>query len=166
MKTAQIVSASAILMSMVLVPSLAFATDMNPNTSPVHVPGTVDSIKPAQVIDTPTPAPTPKPAMDIACVQKAVDAREGALGDAFTAFSGAESHALAGRKSALNTAWGLTDAKARRTAREGAWAEFRAGNKAAYTALRTSRRAAWSTFKTAAPVVETAQSEGAGSLGL
>ena len=108
---------------------------------------------------------------NIPCVQSAVDVREGAIGDAFSAFSSAESAALSARKSALHDAWGLTDATARRTARNKAWSDFHAANKAAYTALRTAKKAAWSAFEAAskackAPVVESAKDEGTGSLGL
>ena len=55
--------------------------------------------------------------VDYACVQTAVDVREDAIATAFTTFTSAESAALSARKSALHDAWGMTDAKARRTAR-------------------------------------------------
>ncbi len=119
-----------------------------------------------------TAAGTPKhTSMDLPCVQTAIDTREGAIGDAFTAFASAEAAALSARKGALHDAWGLTTSGARRTAREKAWSDYKTANKAAYSALRTAKKAAWSTFATAsatckAPVVESASLEGAGSLGL
>ena len=109
--------------------------------------------------------------MDFACVQTAVDAREGDIGSAFTAFSSAESAALSARKTALHDAWGQTTSAARKSARTKAWSDYKTANKAAYSALRTAKKAAWSTFATASasckvPVVEGAAMEGEGSLGL
>ncbi len=112
-----------------------------------------------------------KATVDLACVQTAVDTREDAIGSAFTTFSTAESAALAARKSALHDAWGITSSKDRRVAREKAWTDFRTANRAAFSALRTARKSAWAAFATASkachtPVVESASSEGTGSLGL
>ena len=108
---------------------------------------------------------------NIPCVQSAVDVREGAIGDAFSAFSSAESAALSARKSALHDAWGLTNSAARRAARNKSWSDFHTANSAAYSTLRSARKIAWSTFATSsasckAPVVESITQEGAGSLGL
>lgn len=118
-----------------------------------------------------TPSGTKHATMDFACVQTAVDAREGAIGATFTAFSSAESTALSARKTALHDAWGQTTSAARKTARTKAWSDYKTANKAAYSALRTAKKAAWSTFATASasckvPVVEGAATEGEGSLGL
>lgn len=109
--------------------------------------------------------------MNLPCVQTAVDARESAIGQAFSTFSTTESVALAARASALHDAWGQTDASARKSARDAAWSAFKTANKSAYAALRTAKQSAWSTFKTAskscnAPVVESPAVEGLGSLGL
>lgn len=105
------------------------------------------------------------------CVQAAVDVREASIGTAFTTFSTAVSAALSARKTALHNAWGLTDAKARRDARNKAWSDFRTANRAAYKALRDAKNATWKAFKEASrvcgtPVVESSDAEGFGSLGL
>ena len=118
-----------------------------------------------------SPVGTKHATMDLACVQTAVDAREGSIGDAFTAFSSAESAALSARKSSLHDAWGMTTSATRKSARTKAWSDYKTANKAAYTALRTAKKTAWSTFTTASasckvPVVESAATEGEGSLGL
>lgn len=109
--------------------------------------------------------------IDYACVQSAVDTREDAIATAFTTFSSAESASLTARKSALHDAWGQTDAKTRRAARSKAWSDFNVANKSAYSALRAGKKAAWATFESAsktchAPVVETANAEGVGSIGI
>ena len=122
-------------------------------------------------ISTSTATHPTRVAVDYTCVQTAVDTREATLGDAFNAFSSAESAALTARKSALHDAWGLSDATARRTARNKAWSDYRTANKAVFTALRTARKAAWSTLTTAEKAckmtnVETPAMEGKGSLGL
>lgn len=109
--------------------------------------------------------------VNTACVQAAVDTRETAIGAAFTTFSTAISSALSARKTALHDAWGMTDAKARREARNKAWNDFRTANRTAYKTLRDAKNAAWKAFKEASracgtPVVESASAEGFGSLGL
>ncbi len=111
------------------------------------------------------------PKMDLACVQNAVDVREGAIGDAFSSFTTSENTALSARKSALHDAWGMTDGKSRRAARDKAWSDYHIANKAAFAALRTAKKSAWSAFETASkackvPVVEASAMEGTGSLGL
>lgn len=109
--------------------------------------------------------------INLACVQTAVGAREQAISAAFATFSTAESAALSARAAALQTAWGITESKVRRSAIKAAWSTFKTANKNAFKALRTSRKSAWATFKTAskacrAPVEESAEAEGTGSLGL
>ena len=111
------------------------------------------------------------PASNISCVVAAVDAREQAIGAAFTTFSSAESSALSTRATALHAAWGLGDAKARKAGREAAWDAFKKANRAAYAALRSARKTTWDTFAKATRacksyVVESSSLEGAGSLGL
>lgn len=108
---------------------------------------------------------------NLVCIQTAVDVREAAIAEAFNVFSASISSALSARKSALHDAWGIANASARHTVRNKAWSDFRNANKAASSALRVSRREAWSAFGTASkacrtPVVESADQEGVGSLGL
>ena len=116
-----------------------------------------------------TPSTTTQ--LNLPCIQTAVDAREHAIGAAFATFSTAIGSALTTRATALHNAWGITDASARRSARLAAWSAFRTANRAAFATLRAARKSAWSAFTTASkachtPVVETASSEGTGSLGL
>ena len=108
---------------------------------------------------------------NVVCVQTAVDAREQAIGSAFTTFSTSESAALSARAAALHAAWGLGDQTSRRTARLAAWSAFKTANQSVFSALRSAKKGAWSTFTTATkschtPVVESAAGEGVGSLGL
>ena len=112
-----------------------------------------------------------KPPVDYSCIQKAVDTREDAVGTAFSAFATSESAALSARKTALHDAWGMGDAKARRTARNKAWGDFRTASKTAHSALKTAKESPWKDFEVASkacktPVVEKSGTEGVGSLGL
>jgi hypothetical protein len=115
--------------------------------------------------------PQPRKNADTACILAAVDARESALGAAFTAFASSQSAALAARKSALSAAWGTTDTTARRTVRDKAWSDYRTAEKTSRTTLRTAGKTAWTAFKTASKacgveVAETPSTEGTTSLGL
>ena len=89
-------------------------------------------------------------AINVACIQSAVDARETAIGTAFDTMQSVVKAALATRKSSLHDAWGLTDRTARRAAIKTAWAKWSTDNKAAQAALKASRKTAWSTFQSAA----------------
>lgn len=120
--------------------------------------------------ETGTPA-SGKSAINNACIQTAVDAREQAISGIWSTFSTSMSNALAARKAALHDAWGMTDTKARRAAREAAWQTYRSANQAAHTALRTSRSSTWATFSTASkacgvPVVEARGLDSTGGIGL
>jgi hypothetical protein len=90
------------------------------------------------------------------CVQTAVATREAAIGTAFTTFSTSMSSALSTRATALNTAWGMTDAKARRTARNEAWVNYKKASQAAKSTMKTSKKSAWTTFQTASKACKTA----------
>jgi len=119
----------------------------------------------------PTRVKKEKTTLNLSCVQGAVDAREGALGQAFTTFSQAMTSALSARKTALHDAWGLTDNVARRTARKTAWTTYQSAAKAARTAVRSSRETAWADFKTASkacgvPVVESPAPSNSDSISL
>jgi hypothetical protein len=103
----------------------------------------------AETTATVTAAPVRK-TVDLACMVAAVDAREVALQTAFTTFGTAQTAALTTRASALHTAWGMTDAKARRTALKTAWNTYRTSHRAAVSAHRTAHNSAWSAFRTAA----------------
>ena len=109
--------------------------------------------------------------VDIACVQTAVDMREGAIGTAYGTYTTAMSTALSTRKSALHDAWGMSDATARKAARKAAWTAFSTASHDATKALKSARSSAWSTFETAAKAcgaggVESRTQDGVGSIGL
>ncbi len=110
-------------------------------------------------------------AMDLPCVQKAVDVRESATQAAFAAFSSAQTKALTDRAAALHNSWGQENASARRSARTASWNVYKAANKDAMDTLHAAKRAAWTAFGSASlacgvEVVEKATPENAGSLGL
>lgn len=92
---------------------------------------------------------------NIACVQTAVKTREASIGGAFTTFSTSISSALTARASALETAWGTSDAKTRRTLRNEAWANYKKANQSAKSTFKTSKKAAWDAFKTASKACKT-----------
>lgn len=89
---------------------------------------------------------TPPVAINLSCIQKAVDSRETTLINAVTTRSNAVIAALNARKSALNSAWQITVAKDRKTAIKKAWSDYRATLKSANSALRTARLAAWKQY--------------------
>ena len=95
-------------------------------------------------------AKTPKAAVNLTCMQTAVGVREDALATAFKGFSDDVMAALAARKAALNTAWGMSDGMARKAAIKSAWTAWKTAKKAAHTELKTDRKKAWDTFKTTA----------------
>src|SRR3989338_5101108 len=88
--------------------------------------------------------------VNTACVSTAVGLREDALLGAWSKFDDAVTAVLIARKSALISAWTLTDAKARKKAVKDAWITARKDRRAAAKTYREERRAAWKTFKTAA----------------
>lgn len=86
---------------------------------------------------------------NVACVQTAVTTREATLLAAFNTYSSAQATALSARGTALTSAWGQTDAAARRAARNAAWDAYKQANKSAASALRSASKSAWDTFRTA-----------------
>lgn len=85
--------------------------------------------------------------VDIACVQPAIAKREAALLAAVDSYYVSMKAAMTTRASALNTAWGLTDASAREAAIRAAHSAFRTSAKTATMTLRAARKNAWKTFK-------------------
>jgi hypothetical protein len=84
---------------------------------------------------------------NVSCVQEAVADREMAVMTSYEKHFAAMKTALEERKTALNTAWGKTDAKERRAAIKMAWKEFRADKVATQKSLGKDRKAAWKTFR-------------------
>lgn len=89
-------------------------------------------------------------AVDISCVSTAVGVREDALLSAWNKFDDAVTAVLTARKSALISAWALTDRSARRSAVKEAWSTARKDRKSATATYKSERKTAWSTFKTSA----------------
>ncbi|MBI5156205.1 hypothetical protein HZA45_02935 [Candidatus Peregrinibacteria bacterium] len=100
-----------------------------------------------------------KKTVDIVCVQTAVDKREQAIAGAWTAFNAGMTTAYATRASALHTAWGMTDAAARRAAVKAAWDAFRTSSKSAMKTHREAKKNAWKTFRTEAKACRGAAAE-------
>lgn len=95
-----------------------------------------------------TPTASPKPTVDVSCVKRAVDSRESKLGTAFSAFSSSITSAYSTRRSALSTAYDVTDKKARREAIRKAFSVFKDSAKKARNDFRSTRESAWKTFET------------------
>ncbi len=91
---------------------------------------------------------TTTPAENLACLQATVATREASIDTAYDTMSTAIKSALATRKSELNTAWGLTVNKDRKTAIKAAWSKFNKTNRDARSAYKTTVRAAWKKFTT------------------
>jgi len=108
------------------------------------------SVLPASAREAASGLASGKRTVDIACVQKAIDAREDALMNAWTAHNTAVSSAYAARKTALHAAWGMTDPGARKAAIKAAWEAFRTSMKTAKETWKKSRKAAWETFRASA----------------
>ncbi len=96
----------------------------------------------------PRPSRSPRPTPNLTCVQSAVNKREGAVGSAFDAFNLSVKSALSSRRTALNSAWSLTNAKDRRVALKTAWQNWKTSWRSAAKALRDARNAAWTQYKT------------------
>jgi len=88
--------------------------------------------------------------VDVACVATAVGKREDALLKSWQTFDDAVEATFAARKSALVSAWSLSDAKERKTAVKKALSEAKSARKAAASTLKTSKKSTWSTFKSEA----------------
>lgn len=101
----------------------------------------------AQNLTTTPPIKTEK-TFDVACVQAAVDKRETSLIAVADTANASIKAALETRKTELKSAWAVTVAKDRQTARKGAWDKYSAAAKATKQALLTSRKSAGTTFKT------------------
>jgi hypothetical protein len=115
-----------------------------------------------------------KKTVNLTCMQTAVGVREDALADAFEGFNEDVMAALTARKTALNTAWGMTDKVERAKAIKAGWTAWKTAKKAAHTDLKTDRKKAWDTFKTTAktsckevtPKEEGLEKDAAGSIAL
>ena len=97
-------------------------------------------------------APVAKPAragLNGACVATAVGVRDDAIIAAHNARNTALTTALGVRKTEVQAAWNMTDAKARRNAREAAWKKFRGVAETTRRQFRVSTDSAYLTFNSA-----------------
>ena len=88
-----------------------------------------------------------KQTVDPTCVRPLVTAREDAIIAAEGALHTALSAALQTRKAALDAAWMLSDAAARKQAVKDAWKAFNTAKKSAHQAYRKAVKDAWQAFK-------------------
>jgi hypothetical protein len=86
-------------------------------------------------------------ASELACVRTAVEKRENGIIAAHTAFGSAVGSALQTRKSALVSAWGIEDRKARNTARYEAWRAFKDAVSLARKTHRTAVGGVWDAYR-------------------
>lgn len=94
-----------------------------------------------------SPSPRPKPTpINTACMQAAVDKRDGAVIAGLDAYYPSVKSALEARRSALKAAWGLSERKARREAIRVAWDAFKGTWRTASKNLRNAKNAAWKQF--------------------
>ncbi len=85
--------------------------------------------------------------VDVACVQAAIDKRDGAIISAVNSFSGAAVAAIQARTAALKSAWAISDAKARRKALSEAWKTYKETIRKARMDMKKAIRSAWSQFR-------------------
>jgi len=97
---------------------------------------------------TTVPAVVNAPKLDVSCMATAVGVRETAVQSAFAAFSQAQTAALTSRQTALQSAWSMTDFKARKTAILAAWKTYRNAHRVAIKNHNKASSAAWKQFKT------------------
>ncbi len=87
-----------------------------------------------------------KKALNLTCMQTAIDTREAALISAFGDFKTSMDEALSDRKTALHDAWGISVRADRNKAIKTAWSDWRSDKKEAYAELKSDRKTAWATF--------------------
>jgi len=97
---------------------------------------------------TTTPATPVKKTINVACIQTAIETRDSAIINAVSAHASAQTSALSTRKTALKTAWAITDQKARREALRNAWKAFTTASQSARKTFRDAQHAAWKKFNT------------------
>ena len=83
------------------------------------------------------------------CLQSAVKTREDGIQAAFSAYNTAMLTALTTRASALNVAWGNSDAKARKAASTTAWNAYGKSSRENNTVFRTAKNSGWRIYNTA-----------------
>lgn len=94
-----------------------------------------------------TPTPSTTPAVDLACMQTAVEKRDNAIIAAWDTLSTSIKTALQTRRDALKAAWGISDKKERAKAIKQAWTDFRKTKKESARTFNRARKAAWKQFR-------------------
>lgn len=96
-----------------------------------------------------TASSTPKTTkvVNLSCIQTAVGVREDEIMAAHDGYATDHKAGLTARKTALNTAWGLTDQTARKAAIKSAWKSWKEALSDARSDLKTDKKAAWTKFK-------------------
>ena len=92
------------------------------------------------------PAATSKKTLNVACIQSAIETRDNAIISAVSAHTSAQTAALVARKTALKSAWAMTDQKSRRSALRDAWKAFSGTSQTARKAFRAAQHTAWQQF--------------------
>ncbi len=85
--------------------------------------------------------------VNASCMQAAVEVRETALGTAFGDFHDDIDAGLAARKTALNTAWGMSSSTDRGKAIRSAWETWKKTHRDGFKVFKDARKSAWDTFK-------------------
>ena len=89
-------------------------------------------------------------AVNVSCIQAAVEKRDTALVSAVGTFSTSIQSALTTRRDALKAAWAQTDRTARKNALQTAWNSYKKSTRSSKEILKSSRKSAWDTYKTEA----------------
>ena len=88
-----------------------------------------------------------KRAVDLTCMQNAVEKRDIKIIGAFSTFSSLVQSALGTRLAELKTAWGIQDASVRKQAIKSAWEKYKKDAKSGREIMQSSRKSAWDQFK-------------------
>lgn len=94
------------------------------------------------------PAQKPKRQIDVACMQNAVEKRDSAVIAGLDKYVLGLKAELEKRKTALKTAWAITDHKARREALREVWKSFKEAKKTIMVATKKDHKMAWKQFET------------------
>jgi|GEM_PF-5413569 len=87
-----------------------------------------------------------RPAVNMTCIQTAIDKRDSAILDAFDLYHDEIVAVIKVRTVALTEAWSLSDRKARKEALKIAWYEYKTNHMKAVNTWRTTKRSAWNLF--------------------
>jgi hypothetical protein len=89
-----------------------------------------------------------KKTVDLTCMQSAVEKRDGAIITAWDKYTASVKSALETRKSALKSAWTITEKTERISAIKTAWNNYKSSIKTTRQTWMKERKATWQTWKT------------------